>query len=150
MTIIRKFCTFVSYRMERSCYCYCCGDDVSRGEKKKRRRPLCSEDLQRELQVLAKFATEQQGDIDVSKLSSGYLCRSCVKLLKDHTDSHQKICTNIKNVLPRLPSLSAEESVGHTPQTPAPIPRVHQVARATASASNQSPPVVVSIHSASN
>ena len=38
--------------MQMASNCYCCEDDLSSGEKKKRRRPLSSADMQRTLQTL--------------------------------------------------------------------------------------------------
>lgn len=133
--------------LEESCNCYCCGDDLSNGEKKKRRRPLSSPDLQGALQLLISLISEQQGAIDVSKLHSGYVCRKCVGLLQRYASLHQQISDSIKAAIPILPSVDAEDcQAAEVPSTSAAIrtPRFRHVAAAATAATNVSPPVVVS------
>jgi hypothetical protein len=124
--------------------CYCCGDDLSSGEKKKRRRPLSSADMQRTLQTLITLTSEQQRTIDVSKLHTGYVCRSCAGLLERYASLYQQIKDNIKAALPVLPTQEAGFET-----TLAPPPRVRHdavaaVAAVATAASNESPPVIVS------
>ena len=129
-------------------YCYCCGDDISTGEKKKRRRLLSSGGMKEALSALITIAAEQQSDVDVSKLHDGYVCRGCSCLLEKHASLHQLISSKIKTALPRLPS-DADADTGECPMRPGgtPVPRIRDVrARPVqvSAASNKSPVVVVS------
>lgn len=140
----RANCTSAQEAME---ICYCCGDDLSSGEKKKRRRPLSSPDLKGGLGILITFASEEQSAIDVSRLHTGYVCRSCAGLLERYESLHQQISDKIKTAIPRLPSLAAASE--NSPVTSKPIPRIQHTHTAgsgvAAAAHNESPVVVVSL-----
>ena len=105
--------------MQMASNCYCCGDDLSSGEKKKRRRPLSSAGT---LQTPITLTSEQQRTIDVSKLHTGYVCRSCAGLLERYASLYQQIKDNIKAALPVLPTQEAGFET-----TLAPPPRVRHV-----------------------
>ena len=135
-------------------YCFCCGDDLSSGEAKKRRRLLASPDLQGSLSVLIRFASEQQVGIDVSRLQTGHVCRSCAAMLERCHNLHLQITDKLRGAVQRLPSLGdvAERSPVARParmaRTPRRLegrtvgtPRSLQVAGA---GSSESPPIVVS------
>ena len=130
-----------------SCFCYCCGEDLSSGEKKKRRRLLSSASMQGALTALSTIASEQQSDVDVSRLQDGYVCRNCSGLLERHASLHQLISSKIRAALPRLPSLAAADEC--SAPVIAPRSRIQHSGSAGAGpvavTSDKSPVVVVSL-----
>lgn len=134
-----------------SCYCYCCGDELFSGEKKKRRRPLSSADLQRTLQTLIDIIAKQQQSVDMSKLHTGYICRSCAGVLDRYASLYQQISGKIKNARPILPPRADAPAAGQvelesttgTTQTLSATPRVEYDTTAVPVTSNESPPLVV-------
>lgn len=94
---------------------------------KKRRRPISSADP---LQILATLVSQVQGNIDISRLCAGHVCRSCAGLLERCSSLCQKLNDNIKAAIPILPvhsgpeqstasaSFSARPSVSHDSSVP--------------------------------
>ena len=80
--------------------CWCCGDDFSIAEKKKRRRRISKQNREKLLETLMRLLLEQQNR---SKLNEGYLCRSCGTLLEQFNRLHQQLSDKIVAVLPHIP-----------------------------------------------
>ena len=87
--------------------CYCCGDDLTFGEKKKRRRLLSKSSMQGIVRTLASLVCMESNvnDIDIPKLHTGYLCRNCLELLERYQSLQQQLRSTIKAALPTLPRL---------------------------------------------
>ena len=91
--------------------CFGCGKLLDSGEDKKRRRLLSNLSLATHLQTLCKFIAEQgpgtgsieDGEVDISKLHTGYICRSCVVLVDKYQQLQKQLSNNLSGCYPKYP-----------------------------------------------
>ena len=118
--------------------CYCCGDDISSGERKKRRWLLSTSGMQRSASILISIAVEQKGDSNKERMQDGYVCRSCCGLLQQSSDLYEQLSSKLKTALSILPSTS------EVPQMANKSGRYRYTSGAKTVPANKSPDVVVS------
>lgn len=92
-------------------YCYCCGDNISIGEKKKRRRLLSTAGLEKSASILISMALDQRTNLDKEKMHNGYVCRSCCGILNKISNLYDQLSSKLETALPILPTKSAVPQV---------------------------------------
>ena len=88
-------------------FCYCCGDDLSCGENKKRRRILSKASKASEAcktLISLVHGVVKSRVVDTSRLHTGYVCRNCLGLLERYQNLQKQLEHNIRTALQVLPT----------------------------------------------
>ena len=123
--------------------CYCCGELVSEGEEKKRRRALGTPNSQPFLETLTSFIVNRVKNamVDLTQLHTGYLCRSCNNMIVNlHKKVDAKLAVAISILPKRAKGGSGSSRASSNASQSAAAARVHPLMVSDSS----TPPVAVS------
>ena len=85
--------------------CCSCGRDVSSKAERKQRRLICGSSMSTVLQTLLTFIKKMQDlEVDAAKISKGFICRPCVRLIQRYHSVYGELESNIKKAIPLLPT----------------------------------------------
>ena len=92
--------------------CYCCGQQVSDPERKKRRRSLSTPGSSLFLQTLKPLISsvaDPLAAVDLAKLHTGYLCRGCSSLMEAFFNKINNKLVRAIPILPKVVESSSDE-----------------------------------------